>query len=105
MIPASKITDQIKHLILENEPNAKIYLYGSRARGDHRKDSDWDILILVDYEPISSELEKNITDPLYDLEFETGEVISPMVYSENEWNSKYKVTSYYQTVMNEGILL
>jgi hypothetical protein len=24
----------------------------------------------------------------YDLEFDTGEVISPMIYTEQEWNSK-----------------
>ncbi len=101
----NKITDQIKHLILKNEPNSKIYLYGSRARGDFRKDSDWDILILVNYEKITDKLEKNITDPLYDLEFEIGEVISPMIYSEKEWNAKYSITPYYQTLMNEGILL
>ena len=26
----------------------KIILFGSRARGDHREDSDWDILVVVE---------------------------------------------------------
>ena len=26
---------------------SSLYLYGSRARGDHRADSDWDLLALV----------------------------------------------------------
>lgn len=49
--------------------------------------------------------EIKITYPLYDLEFETGELISPMVYSEKEWNSKYKNTPFYQNIMQEGKLL
>jgi uncharacterized protein len=43
--------------------------------------------------------------PFYDLEFDTGEVISPMIYTEREWNSKYKVTPFYQNAMREDRLL
>jgi len=39
------------------------------------------------------------------LEFEIGEVISPMVYSEKEWESNYRITPFYSNVMREGQLL
>lgn len=100
-----KILNQIKKIVKDKEPTAKIYLYGSRSRGTAKDDSDWDLLILINKDTISSEIEKEITYPLYDLEFDTGEVISPMIYSEKEWNSKYKVTPFYQNVMREGRLL
>jgi len=100
-----KILKRIKLIVKEKEPLAKIYLYGSRARGSEKSDSDWDILILLQKERITREIEENISDPLYDLELDTGEIISPMIYSENEWNSKYKITPFYQTVMREGKLL
>lgn len=105
MKKANKIAQEIKSLVHKKDPNAKIFIYGSRARGDAKGESDWDILILLSQDKITSQIENDITDPLYDLEFETGEVISPMVYSEKEWYTKYKPTSFYHNVMKEGVLL
>jgi len=105
MIDSSTILEKIKKIVQEKEPSAKIYLYGSRARGTANSDSDWDLLILLNKKKITTDIEKNITHPLYDLEFDTGEVISPMVYSEQEWNTKYKITPFYYNVMREGQLL
>ncbi len=105
MLDQHNILEKIKRTILRSEPSAKVYLYGSRAKGTTKPDSDWDLLILLNVDKITLDIEKKVTDPLYDFEFETGEVISPMVYSEKEWNSKYRITSYYSNVMNEGILL
>ena len=99
------ILSKIKSIVLQQEPTAKIYLYGSRARGSATTDSDWDLLILLKKDKISNEVEQSITFPLYDLEFETGEIISPMIYSEKEWNSKYSITPFYSNVMREGQLL
>ena len=96
---------QIKRIIRERDPLAKIYLYGSRAKGTASSNSDWDLIILLNKDKISLEAEQEITYPLYDLEFDTGEVISPLIYSEKEWNSKYKITPFYQNVMKEGKLL
>lgn len=46
-------TRHISHLIRQSissvDPRAEVILYGSRARGNARKDSDWDILVLTDY--------------------------------------------------------
>ncbi len=99
------ILNEIKRIVTKKDSNAKIYLYGSRVRGTANKQSDWDLLILLNKKKITPEIEEEITYPLYDLEFETGEVISPMVYSEREWNTKYKITPFYRNIMREGKLL
>ncbi|MCR4826365.1 MAG: nucleotidyltransferase domain-containing protein, partial [Bacteroidales bacterium] len=39
--------DSIKANVLEVNPNAEVWLYGSRARGTAREDSDWDVLVLT----------------------------------------------------------
>jgi len=101
----SKILSQIKKIVTEQEPKAKIYLFGSRSRGTANNYSDWDLLILLNKDKISQEDEQRITYPLYDLEFDMGEVISPMIYSEKEWNTKHKITPFFQNVMREGRLL
>jgi uncharacterized protein len=105
MISQQNVLDRIKKIVLDKNPTAKVYLYGSRALGTMKPDSDWDLLILLNADKITADLERSVTYPLYDLEFEIGEVISPMVYSEKEWNSKHKITPFYSNVMREGKLL
>lgn len=102
MIDSNTILSQIKQIVLKQEPTAKVILFGSRAKGKSSKQSDWDILILLNRDKITPELEESITYPLFDLEFETGEIISPMVYTISEWYSKYSVTPLYHNIMQEG---
>lgn len=99
------ILSKIKESVLKEVPDAKIYLYGSRARHEENSLSDWDILILLSQENITPVLERKIAYPLYDIEFDMGEIISPMIYSLNEWEIKHKVTPFYQNVMKERIEL
>ncbi|WP_372947369.1 nucleotidyltransferase domain-containing protein [Mariniphaga sp.] len=98
------ISGLIKNCINEIDPNANVILYGSRARGDERQDSDWDILILTDY-PTSLETERKFRNQLYDLELETGESFSIFVYSKQDWQTKQRITPYYQNVIAEGVSL
>jgi len=97
--------NKIKKTVQQYEPEAKVYIYGSRATASYQQNSDWDILILLQQSKITTDIENRVTDALYDIEFETGEIISPMVYSENEWNTKYKVTSFYKNITKHSILL
>jgi predicted nucleotidyltransferase len=52
------IAHRIKEKIRVKDSSAKVILYGSRARGDYNTYSDWDILILVDKENVSLQLEQ-----------------------------------------------
>ena len=62
-----------------------------------------DALILA--ECISFALETKFMDEFYDLELETGEVISPLIYSKSDWNNKYSITPFFENIKNEGIKL
>ncbi len=97
-----RISDLIKQNIGFVDSKAEIILYGSRARGDERNDSDWDILVLTDY-PVNLSQERVFRDKIYDLELEIGEPFSIFVYSKNDWTSKQKETSFFYNVTQEGI--
>lgn len=99
-------TKQIIQLIRQNvniiDPSAEVILYGSRARGEERADSDWDIIVLTDY-GVDSNTERKFRNNLYDLELETGEPFSIFVYSKNDWHTRQKITPFYQNVTLEGM--
>lgn len=96
---------QIKKTLKGIAPTAKIILYGSYARGDFNENSDFDILILLDKDTITREDEKKIKYPLYDIEFETGKIISPLVLSLKSWESKHKITPFYDNILKEGVVI
>lgn len=99
-----KITALIRNYVNQIDPKADVILYGSRARGDEREYSDWDILILTDY-PADLKTESLFRDKLYELELETGESFSVFAYSKNDWHSKQKITPFYRNVNIEGVAL
>jgi hypothetical protein len=65
----------------------------------------WTVLILLDKDKVTFDDQKRISYPLYDVEFDTGQMISPLIKSKREWYSKYKITPFFKSVTSEGIVL
>ena len=95
---------RIKKTVQETEPGATVILYGSYARGDENKESDIDLLILVNKQINYSDTIK-IQYPLFDLAFETGNLISPMVHFNQTWEDEYAGTPFYESVMQDAVYL
>jgi predicted nucleotidyltransferase len=57
-----------------------LYLFGSRARGDHRPDSDADVAVFLDQvtDPIGEQFD--LIDEGYDILLDTGVNIQPWVF-------------------------
>ncbi|MGC1391469.1 MAG: nucleotidyltransferase domain-containing protein [Bacteroidales bacterium] len=97
---ATLIRDRIKTV----DSKAQGIIFGSRARGDARKDSDWDILILTDY-PVTMKIEDDFRDKLLDLELETDQSLSIFIYQKSDWNTRHKITPLYTNIQKEGVPL
>lgn len=100
-----ELIEQIKHAIHEVEPEAEIILYGSRSRGEALPDSDWDFLVLLDG-PVDDIRTDRVRHRLYEIEWESGEVISSIIRNREEWNSDlYRAMPFHQRVQEEGMRL
>lgn len=97
----NKVLSKIKSNILKIDKGAKVILFGSRARGDNKADSDWDFLILTKL-PESKQTKDIFRDKLFDAELELEEPISAIIHNVSAWED-YEVTPLYQNILKEGV--
>lgn len=99
------IVERIKHLGKEVLPQGShLLLYGSRARGDNRADSDWDLLVLVDQDKQQLQDFDRYAYPFVEMGWQTGEEINPMLYTQAEWQQRH-FTLFYHNVERDKIEL
>ena len=97
------IISRIKESIHSKDPKAEAFLFGSRARGEERPDSD--ILILVESKKVTNEIEDRFRDNLYDIELDSGQIISIFIYPKDQWNSSLRFSPLYHNIELDGIRL
>lgn len=87
------------------DPSAEVILYGSRARGDAGLESDYDLLVLTDWEATLEE-EDTFRRQLFPIELETGTVLTVLLLNRNDWNLPlYGAMPIYQNIKKDGIVL
>lgn len=84
-------------------PEARLYLYGSRARGDYSENSDWDLLLLLNRPRQNDDYEK-IAYPLMELGFDLGQYFSVHTYSKDEWD-RMSFLPFFKNVERDKIAL
>lgn len=106
MMDVQEIILKIKDVIRKIEPDAKVILYGSYARGEQTESSDIDVLVLLPDSYEGKEYVRkrfSISDHLYDLSLDLGIEISPLVVVNKVFYSCK--TPFTVNIANEGIEL
>ncbi len=82
-----------------------VYLFGSRARGTERPDSDYDILLVVS--PVFSLDDKDrIYDTVMDILLETGRLVSLKFFKQKDFDRLSAMeTPFMRHIHREGVLL
>ena len=98
-----ELTYKVKDSIKSIDPNARVILFGSKARGDSKVSSDWDFLILTSKQA-DEYIKRQIRDRVLDTELEAEEVISTIIFSQEKW-SDYQITPLYKNILKDGVEL
>jgi antitoxin ChpS len=83
-------------------------LFGSRARGDHRAQSDTDVAVLLSGAPGPFlETKLALADIAYDVLLETGVLIQPLPIWQSEWDCPESSTHprLLENVKRDGVPL
>lgn len=81
-----------------------VYLYGSQARGDAKRGSDWDILVITEDSCSSVDDFSKYAFPYAEIGWKYGEQITPVHYTRSQWEAQ-RGSMFYMNVNTEAIRL
>ena len=94
---------KFKELISKRVRVNRMFLFGSRARGDDEAGSDMDVLVIVE-QPEEYELLMFVYDCAYEAGLECGVLLNVVVVSRDRWeNSPERSSLLAEAVRREGI--
>ncbi len=96
MTNQEEILSTIKALVKEEIPDAKVYLFGSRATGKVHEESDWDILIITS-QTVDRDLKRKVREKLYPFSLSIFSFIDLIVVNEKDWEEN---PSYYALTLS-----
>lgn len=98
----NRITERLRERF--SERIIAVYVFGSRARGDHEEWSDFDVLVIV--KDKTPEIETEIISLFVDEEIQSGISFSAVIKDIKAFEmEKYFNTPFYKNIMREGVLL
>ena len=100
MLDQKEILAQIKKGVQEVVPDAQVFLFGSRARGDWHEESDWDILVLTEKKYPQS-VKWQIHDNLFLLSVVLRSVFQFIVTTNEQWDNYPRYYVLQRTIQDQ----
>lgn len=98
------VVQKVKQGILSIDKDAEIILFGSRARGDAREDSDWDFLFLTD-EKVDFAFREKVIGKIFHVELDEDAVVQVVTKNKTDWATRYVDSPLYRNIEDEGVKL
>ena len=97
-----RILDQFTSLVRERFPDARIWAFGSRARGNATWESDFDICIVLNQ--VNQETDRWIRDIAWEVGFENERVITTVVFDFDQFeNGPMSESTLVANVLQNGV--
>ena len=93
---------QMAHNVLPK--GSKLFLYGSQARGDSHRDSDWDLLILVDKPVMNTSEREDLIFHFTQLGWDINEDISTRAYTNKQWYDSPHTMFYFNVEEDKKLI-
>ena len=105
MMNTTQVLDSIRQVASDVLPQgSKLYLYGSRARGDAREDSDWDLLLLLD-KPVNNDADyQKYVYPIVERGFNLWQYFSVHAYTKDDWYNGPHAMFYYNVEKDKQLI-
>ncbi len=81
-----------------------VYLYGSRARGDYHKNSDWDLLVLLDKSERESQDWEQYAFPFIKKGWDLNEDISARTFTKDNWFNGTHTMFYFNVEEDKKLI-
>ena len=97
-----KILELFSSALRKRFPDASIWAFGSRARGDSDEESDLDVCVVVNR--LDQKIKKQISEIAWQIGFENDILICTVKYTREEFEEgPLSVSPLVQTVSREGV--
>lgn len=98
----NKILSLFAFLVRQRFPEARIWAFGSRIRGEGTKESDLDVCVVVNR--LDDEVDRVIMGIAWEVGFEHDVIISTVTYSKEEFEiGPCSESTLVHNILNEGV--
>ena len=98
----ARILDEFASAVRKRFPEARVWAFGSRARGDFAEESDLDVCVVVDH--LDDAADEAISHIAWEVGFEHNIVVCPVPFARDEFErGPCPQSSTVHNILHEGV--